>query len=398
MTQIRLQEPTLEEYNLDASIYKDYREKNARLEEKVRNLEKTQKSLWVIIVYALTLVSTLSLSWYIFPKLAFLPYLLFGTKDWDAIWYLIVFYSGLLFIVYIFEFIANIISFGKLSKIKGLINKTLEEIEELKRATSQKVQPFEKAASDYYQAQLRDFFETNLYKKRSGSQQFEEALSEFSSMIEELSTMNSIFITNNTSYWDLRKYKNYLEERTINHNFQSSKKSESLNSVRNFVRTFSKPQEQEQREVVAPEKLYRTARKIDNWEEINKKRKITGLKGEEIAVAIQQDYLESIDRSDLADKVRHVSVVDGDGLGYDILSFFEDGREKFIEVKSTTTSLKSPFYLSRNELGFLNDHNEDYFLYRILVSNDVPQIEIYSSPEVLEMNEILPVQYMVQAK
>ena len=80
------------------------------------------------------------------------------------------------------------------------------------------------------------------------------------------------------------------------------------------------------------------------------------------------------------------------------MSFFEDGREKFIEVKSTTTSLKSPFYLSRNELGFLNDHNEDYFLYRILVSNDVPQIEIYSSPEVLEMNEILPVQYMVQAK
>ena len=125
---------------------------------------------------------------------------------------------------------------------------------------------------------------------------------------------------------------------------------------------------------------------------------MTGLKGEEIAVVIEQEFFESIGRKDLAQKVRHVSAEDGDGLGYDVLSFFENGKEKYIEVKSTTTSLSSPFYLSRNELGFLNEHNEDAFIYRVLVSDDTPQIMSYSGAEILEKNELIPVQYMVKTK
>ena len=260
------------------------------------------------------------------------------------------------------------------------------------------MQDFERAASEYYQEQLREFFASNLYKKRSGSQRFEEALSEFSSMIEGLSKMNSVFITNSISYWGLQAYKDYLEKRTINHNLQSSKRSETFHSVRNFVKKFSQPKELEQKKIIAPEKHYRIARRIDNWEEINKKRKLTGQKGEEIAVAIEQAFFESINRKDLADKIRHVAVEDGDGLGYDVLSFFEDGRKKYIEVKSTTASLGSSYFLSSNELGFLKDHNEDAFIYRILVTNDVPEVTTYSSSEVLEKNEIIPVQYIVSGK
>lgn len=394
MAQIRFQEPTLEEYGLDISLYKSYREQLSDLNEKLANLEREEELLHdhEILSYGIAFVLTVSV-------------LSFSEEFRKDFWGYIVssiFIAGLLALllnaIFKTDFLTNILSLGKLNKLIKLSEDINKQIEELKRDTHDKVQAFEKAASEYYQSQLREFFENNLYKKRSGNQQFEEALSDFSSMIEELSTMSSVFVTTSVSYWDLREYKEYLKKRTINHNLQSSKKSEGLKSVRNFVRSFSKPREKEQKKVVAPEKLYRTARKIDNWDEINKKRRITGSKGEEIAVAMEQEFFISINRKDLADKVRHVSVERGDGLGYDILSFFEDGRGKYIEVKSTTTTLNSPYYLSKNELQFLKDHSKDSFIYRFLISGGIPQVKTYSSEEVLEINEITPVQYIVQAK
>lgn len=161
------------------------------------------------------------------------------------------------------------------------------------------------------------------------------------------------------------------------------------------------PQKKETAPIVPPEKKYRTARKIDNWEEINRKRKITGTKGEEIALAIEQEYFESIGRKDLADRVRHVSVEDGDGLGYDILSFFDNGKEKYIEVKSTTVSIGSPFNISSNELGFLREHMDDSFVCRVLVPRDhvdgIPGYEMVPSYVILD-HDISPTAFIVRPK
>ena len=391
---MKSQEPTLKEYGLDISVYKSYREQLSGLNEKLANFEKKIEQLYghEILSYGIAFVLTVS----VFSL---------SEEFWKDFWGSIlasIFIAGLLalFINAIFEtdFLANILSFGKLNKYKNLSEDIKKQIEELKRDTRDKVQPFEMAASEYYQSQLREFFENNLYKKRSGNQQFEEALSDFSSMIEEISSMNSVFVTTSISYWNLRDYKEYLKKRTINHNLQSSKKSESLSSVRNFVRSFSSPPTETRKQAIAPEKLYRVARKIENWDEINKKRNLTGKKGQEIAVAIEQEYFESINRKDLADRVRNVADKEGDGLGYDVLSFFEDGRRKYIEVKSTTSSLTSPFYISRNELGFLQEHNEDAVIYRIYISDAEPQLWAKTITEVLEMNEITPIQYIVSGK
>lgn len=365
------EEPKLEEYNIDISVYKNYR-------EKLNNLEKRTESLRPS--YRLSFFSSF--------VIGFLVCAIFSVDFWASI-----IISGFLsFYVSLFspsDWLANIFSLGK-------FNANKKEIEELKRNVYQKVEPFEKATRDYYEVQLKDFFEKKLYKKRAGSAQFEEALSEFSSTIEELEKMNSAFIS---THIPLRKYENYLLTRRIDHNFQASKKTEQLVSSRSFVRKFSEPPEQKKKEIIAPEKLYRrTARKIDNWEEINKKRKLTGERGEVIVVAIEQDFFESINRSDLASRVRHVSLEDGDGLGYDVLSFFENGQEKYIEVKSTTTALSSPFYLSRNELGFLKDHSENAFIYRVLVANENSEIETLSSSDILEKSEITPIQYIVKTK
>jgi Domain of unknown function (DUF3883) len=54
----------------------------------------------------------------------------------------------------------------------------------------------------------------------------------------------------------------------------------------------------------------------------------------------------------LASKVKWVAQEDGDGAGYDILSFSPNGQERFLEVKTTVGHQRTPFFLSRNEKDF----------------------------------------------
>ena len=396
----------LEEYKKAVSLYKNYREQISKYHTELRSLEEREKSFDYGVGYLLYILSVSVIFMLFFngnKQADFLPkfilsivFAIFAAVIPTAI------LGGILEGIFgrdFLNFLNNLLSSGKLNKIKKLQEETEEQIrgvEELERGIYEKIHPFENKLREHYLAKMAGFFKENLYNKRSGNQQFEENLSEFSSMIEEISKLDSIFVTTKISYWDLEEHKRYLEKRTINHNLQATKKNEILSSVQSFTRSFSEPQKP--KNFVAPERLYRTARKIDNWEEINKKRKMTGLKGEEIAVVIEQEFFKSIGRNDLAQKVRHVSAEDGDGLGYDVLSFFENGREKYIEVKSTTASLSSPFYLSRNELGFLKEHSESAFIYRVLISGDEPQIKTDSSREFLEKNDFIPVQYMVRVK
>jgi len=46
---------------------------------------------------------------------------------------------------------------------------------------------------------------------------------------------------------------------------------------------------------------------------------------------------------------KQTSDIDGDGAGYDILSFSPQGAERRLEVKTTNGSERTPFYLSENE-------------------------------------------------
>ena len=64
---------------------------------------------------------------------------------------------------------------------------------------------------------------------------------------------------------------------------------------------------------------------------------------------MERRQLSKLQRPDLARKVRWVAVEDGDGAGYDILSFNSSGHELLIEVKTTNGGPATPFFLSRNE-------------------------------------------------
>lgn len=68
---------------------------------------------------------------------------------------------------------------------------------------------------------------------------------------------------------------------------------------------------------------------------------------------------------DLKDKIEWVSRTD-DSLGYDIRSYDVDkGTDIFIEVKTTTGSGTTPFYMSENELKKSSELKEQYLLYRL---------------------------------
>lgn len=79
----------------------------------------------------------------------------------------------------------------------------------------------------------------------------------------------------------------------------------------------------------------------------------------------EKRLLRESGRPELAAKVCHVSAIEEEGVGYDILSFAADGAEKYIEVKTTTTGINSAFYLASNELAFGEKHALNYYLYRV---------------------------------
>lgn len=89
-----------------------------------------------------------------------------------------------------------------------------------------------------------------------------------------------------------------------------------------------------------------------------------GFIGECYVIDYEKRNLIQSKRNDLAEKVEHISITKGDGLGFDILSFKTNGEPKFIEVK-TTTKEDNYFYITDNELKFSKDYSGHFYLYRL---------------------------------
>lgn len=105
-----------------------------------------------------------------------------------------------------------------------------------------------------------------------------------------------------------------------------------------------------------------------------------GQAGEKFVVAYEKHRLSEIGSHDLVDRVEHVAVTRGDGLGFDVLSFDTRGREKYIEVKTTTFGMEAPFFLSRNELEFSKREARSFHLYRIFEFRRAPRMYKLGGP------------------
>ena len=144
-------------------------------------------------------------------------------------------------------------------------------------------------------------------------------------------------------------------------------------TVANFAKVKSNPPQRQHRVSEPINPLLFKAVKRDYLEREAQNRSL-GLAGEEFVVQFEHWRLNALGEHKLADKVDHVSQSKGDGLGYDVLSFDADGKERFIEVKTTTFGQATPFFISRGELALSKGAHEQFHLYRLFEFRKAPRL------------------------
>jgi hypothetical protein len=99
-----------------------------------------------------------------------------------------------------------------------------------------------------------------------------------------------------------------------------------------------------------------------------------GLAGERFVIDFERARLIRARQQRLADRVEHVATTRGDGDGFDILSYEENGRDRLIEVKTTKFGQHTPFYVTRNEVEVSRAKHERYHLYRVFDFRSKPRV------------------------
>jgi hypothetical protein len=122
-----------------------------------------------------------------------------------------------------------------------------------------------------------------------------------------------------------------------------------------------------------------------------------GKLGEEFVVDYEKVRLKVAGKPELAERVEHVSQTEGDGLGYDVLSFNDDGSERWIEVKTTNYGKSSSFPIEWTEVQCSIDNPGNFYLYRVYnFRNQTPNLYCLKG-SVEENFELKPKTYIASA-
>jgi len=120
-----------------------------------------------------------------------------------------------------------------------------------------------------------------------------------------------------------------------------------------------------------------------------------GVLAEKIVLKSEIDFL-SRDFPELADKVRLVS--NNPKLGFDILSFETDGKQKQIEVKAISVNRNTKsFIITRNEFSKSKTYS-NYYVYCVTeLNSDKPKIIRIKNPDFENNNDFLiePLTYKI---
>lgn len=111
-----------------------------------------------------------------------------------------------------------------------------------------------------------------------------------------------------------------------------------------------------------------------NYLEIEARNQALGLAGEKFILELERQRLWQAGQKRLAERIEHVSQTRGDGLGYDILSFEEDGRERLVEVKTTQFGPLTPFFATKNEIATSEAESIRYQVYRLFSFSRQPKV------------------------
>jgi hypothetical protein len=129
-----------------------------------------------------------------------------------------------------------------------------------------------------------------------------------------------------------------------------------------------------------PKRLRELVRKFDPVERDYRNRAL-GSAGEEFVVDLERRRLAEANRPELARGVRWVAREEGDGVGYDVLSSDDDSSQpRLIEVKTTASSARTPFYLSRNECEVALKKPDHWRIYRVHLFASEPRVFTVAPP------------------
>lgn len=144
--------------------------------------------------------------------------------------------------------------------------------------------------------------------------------------------------------------------------------------VSDLAGILEEPPTVERKNVYDRRKLPPMPKRDIDYLEIEARNVSLGRAGELFALAVEHRRLWEIGQRQLAERIEHVSVTRGDGLGYDILSFDPSGRELFIEVKTTNFGSMTPFFVSKREVTTSVETSQQFSLYRVFKFREAPKI------------------------
>ena len=129
------------------------------------------------------------------------------------------------------------------------------------------------------------------------------------------------------------------------------------------------PPQRETHEQDVPEEIANIASRFEHPAERDARNRILGKAGESVVYEYERRRLLVIGRKDLSDCVRWVARDDGDGYGFDILSFNGKAdkaeQELWLEVKTTNGSAATPFYITRDELKVSKQRPDAFRIFRL---------------------------------
>lgn len=138
----------------------------------------------------------------------------------------------------------------------------------------------------------------------------------------------------------------------------------SIPAIEDILNALESPPEAEKNHVASPPQRPRTGQHRD-YLAVERRNAALGRSGEAFALQFEIARLRRAGAPKLADRIEHVSATQGDGLGFDIRSYEADGRDRYIEVKTTKFAKAVPFYVTPNELRVSQDAQDAYHLYRV---------------------------------
>ena len=132
-----------------------------------------------------------------------------------------------------------------------------------------------------------------------------------------------------------------------------------------------------------------------DFNDLNRRKKDLGTAGE---LLVMREEIEKLKRLGIDKQPEYVANTIGDGLGYDILSYDEQGNPIYIEVKTTRTGSIDGFFMSQREVKESLNRGNSYRIYRVYKFDDqkmTANIHIYIGPVCNSVFLLEPTEYRV---